>query len=92
VRHALEEAEEAVTEVREGRRVAELNPQNAYIRRLQHILAQKYQLSSSSQGEGSQRRVVIFRGDDYPMSGDASVDVLGEEHDDPAFESGAGTE
>jgi predicted RNA-binding protein Jag len=38
----------------------ELSPQNAYIRRLQHQLVQRYGLSSESKGEEPFRRVVIY--------------------------------
>jgi stage III sporulation protein SpoIIIAA len=65
LRRALEEADQAVSEVREGRRMAELRPQNAYIRRLQHLQAKENDLSSVSQGEGHQRRVVIFSNNDH---------------------------
>ena len=41
----------------------ELTPQNAYIRRLQHQLAQRYNVSSRSMGREPHRRVRIFRQD-----------------------------
>jgi len=59
---ALQEAEEAISDVMKGRRSAELSPQNAYIRRLQHMLAQRYNLSSRSLGQEPQRRVRILPG------------------------------
>ena len=59
---ALQEAEEAIGDVMKGRRSAELSPQNAYIRRLQHMLAQRYNLSSQSLGQEPQRRVRILPG------------------------------
>jgi stage III sporulation protein SpoIIIAA len=59
---ALQEAEEAIGDVMKGRRSAELSPQNAYIRRLQHMLAQRYNLSSRSLGQEPQRRVRILPG------------------------------
>jgi len=59
---ALQEAEEAIGDVMKGRRPAELSPQNAYIRRLQHMLAQRYNLSSRSLGQEPQRRVRILPG------------------------------
>jgi hypothetical protein len=79
LRQALEEAEEAVGEIDNGMRMVELAPQNAYIRRLQHILAQKHQLSSSSRGEGQNRRVVIFKGATAPKSDDVSPEEQDEE-------------
>ncbi len=57
---ALREAEDAITRVMAGGE-AELSPQNAYIRRLQHRLAEQYNLSSSSKGKEPQRRVRIFK-------------------------------
>ena len=60
---ALEEAEQAALEVAQGDQPVELTPQNAYIRRLQHQLAQRYNVSSRSMGREPQRRVRIFRQD-----------------------------
>ena len=57
---ALQEAEEAIGEVMRGQEAADLNPQNAYIRRLQHLLAQRYNLTSRSLGQEPQRRVRIL--------------------------------
>jgi stage III sporulation protein SpoIIIAA len=59
---ALEEAEEAIADVMKGKRSVELSPQNAYIRRLQHMLAQRYNLTSRSLGQEPQRRVRIQPG------------------------------
>jgi stage III sporulation protein SpoIIIAA len=59
---ALQEAEEAIADVMKGRRSVELSPQNAYIRRLQHMLAQRYNLASRSLGQEPQRRVSIQPG------------------------------
>ena len=57
---AMKEAENAITGVMNGNEeVAELSPQNNYTRRLQHLLAERYDLSSYSEGEGSRRRVFI---------------------------------
>ncbi len=58
---ALREAEEAATEVKEGREPVELSPQSAYIRRLQHLVAEKHDLSSQSLGKDPHRRVRIYR-------------------------------
>ncbi|MCH8948895.1 MAG: AAA family ATPase [Chloroflexi bacterium] len=64
---ALEEAEEAAMGVTEGEGAVELTPQNAYIRRLQHELAQRYNVSSHSQGREPRRRVRIFQDDGPPL-------------------------
>ena len=58
---AIEEAERAISEVMEGRKSVELNPQSAYIRMLQHQLAERYSLASKSTGREPRRRVRIFR-------------------------------
>ena len=57
---ALQEAEEAALHVAQGDRPVELTPQNAYIRRLQHELAQRFNLTSRSHGREPQRRVRIL--------------------------------
>ncbi|MGQ9572619.1 MAG: R3H domain-containing nucleic acid-binding protein [Dehalococcoidia bacterium] len=59
---ALQEAEDAIADVMKGRPSVELSPQNAYIRRLQHMLAQRYNLGSQSLGQEPQRRVRILPG------------------------------
>ncbi len=60
---ALDEAEEAARRVKEGEEeVVELSPQSAYIRRLQHIIAERNNLASSSFGKGPNRRVRIYKG------------------------------
>ncbi len=61
---AMEEAEEAALSVTQGETSVELSPQNAYIRRLQHQLAQRYNVSSRSMGREPFRRVRISRDDD----------------------------
>jgi len=67
---ALEEAEVAALDVMQGDRAIELAPQNAYIRRLQHQLAQRYNLASRSMGREPHRRVRIFREDGgHPFEG-----------------------
>ncbi len=59
---ALGEAEEAVTKVKSGQEAVELSPQSAYIRRLQHLLAERNKLSSNSLGKDPDRRVRIYKG------------------------------
>lgn len=58
---ALEEAQEVIERVLNGNEAIELSPQSAYIRRLQHMLAERYDLSSKSLGEEPGRRVKIFK-------------------------------
>ena len=58
---ALDEAEEAVAKVQGGQEEVELSPQSAYIRRLQHIIAQRSDLASHSSGRDPNRRVRIFK-------------------------------
>lgn len=59
---ALKEAEEAIAQVRSGRDSVQLSPRSAYIRRLQHLMAERSHLASRSLGKEPQRRVEIFRG------------------------------
>jgi len=58
---ALSEAEEAIVQVKEGQEEVELSPQSAYIRRLQHLLARRNDLSSQSLGKDPDRRVRIYK-------------------------------
>ena len=58
---ALGEAEEAVEQVKSGRGVIELSPQSAYIRRLQHLVAERASVSSKSLGKDPHRRVTIYK-------------------------------
>ena len=60
IAEAMEETEEAVVQVIDGGPSVELAPQSSYIRRLQHQLAERYNLGSASLGREPQRRVVIF--------------------------------
>ncbi|MEE8472521.1 MAG: R3H domain-containing nucleic acid-binding protein [Dehalococcoidia bacterium] len=60
---ALQEAEEAISQIMNGEEgVVELSPQSSYVRRLQHQMAEKYSLSTRSQGREPVRRVHIFKG------------------------------
>ncbi|HWE62405.1 MAG TPA: R3H domain-containing nucleic acid-binding protein [Chloroflexota bacterium] len=56
---ALQEAEDAINQVMEGSPAVDLTPQNPYIRRLQHRLAERYNLTSRSYGREPYRRVRI---------------------------------
>jgi len=58
---ALFEAEEAVHRVKTGSERVELSPQSAYIRRLQHLVAERANLRSDSLGNEPNRRVSIFK-------------------------------
>ncbi len=64
---AMEEAEEAALNVSQGDDPVELSPQNAYIRRLQHQLAQRFNLNSRSMGREPFRRVRISRDGDAQL-------------------------
>jgi stage III sporulation protein SpoIIIAA len=57
---ALREAEEALSKVVSMECPVELNPQNAYVRMLQHQLAERNQVKSTSIGEEPFRRVVYY--------------------------------
>ena len=60
--HALDEARAAIDQVANGMKdEVELAPQNAYVRRLQHELAEQASLSSRSTGHEPVRRVQIYR-------------------------------
>ncbi len=62
INSAIEETENAITQVKEGKGPVELSPQNAYIRRLQHLLAERHSLASHSLGKEPKRRVQILKG------------------------------
>jgi stage III sporulation protein AA len=63
LKSALNEAEEAVGMLiqEDGSEVVELSPQSAYIRRLQHLIAERHDLGSRSTGKDPNRRVQIYR-------------------------------
>ena len=60
---ALEETEDAIHEVMETARPVDLSPQASHIRKLQHQMAERYNLGSVSRGKEPFRRVRIFRQD-----------------------------
>jgi len=61
-KQALLETEDAIHQVlNKGLTTAELPPANAYIRRLQHQMATRYNVLSRSRGKEPYRRVKIFR-------------------------------
>jgi len=57
---AMREAEVAIREVLEQSQPVELTPQNNYLRRMQHQLAERYGLTTESKGAEPHRRVVIY--------------------------------
>ena len=61
VEGAIKEAEDAAKYVNEGQSAVILTPQIAYIRRLQHQIAEDRRLSSTSVGKDPNRRVTISR-------------------------------
>src|SRR5439155_24822276 len=63
VTEAIEEAEAAITRVMQTARPVELAPQTSYSRRLQHQIAERYNLGSTSTGKEPFRRVRIYRQD-----------------------------
>jgi predicted RNA-binding protein Jag len=50
-----------VEQVNESQEAVELSPQSSYIRRLQHLIAQRSDLSSRSFGKDPNRRVRIYK-------------------------------
>jgi stage III sporulation protein SpoIIIAA len=58
---AVKEAEDAVQHVLSTAAPVELTPQNAYLRRLQHQVAEQHNLLSRSKGREPNRRVKIFK-------------------------------
>ncbi|MEP7004320.1 MAG: R3H domain-containing nucleic acid-binding protein [Chloroflexota bacterium] len=59
---ALDEARQAIEAVNDGSRdEVELEPQNAYVRKMQHELIERSNLSSRSAGHEPNRRVQIYR-------------------------------
>ena len=59
---ALKEAEDVIGQVISEESARDLGPQNAYVRRLQHMLAQRYNLESRSMGKEPYRHVRILPG------------------------------
>jgi stage III sporulation protein SpoIIIAA len=57
---ALRETAEAIGVVRDSGRPVELGPQNAYVRRLQHQMAEQHNLMSRSRGSEPNRRVQLL--------------------------------
>ena len=59
VKRAAKETETAISLVLSGQEEVELSPQSAYIRRLQHLLAEQSHVQSQSRGREPHRRVFI---------------------------------
>ena len=58
---AMQEAEEAAQKVLNGEFSVHLLPQRSYVRRLQHLLGQRYSLASVSQGREPERAVLFYK-------------------------------
>ena len=58
---AMEEAQRAAGRIDDGEPFVELGPQESFIRRLQHQVADSHSLSSTSKGREPTRRVVFHR-------------------------------
>ena len=58
---AIDEAEQAANRVLSGEQTVHLAPQRSYIRRLQHLLGQRYNVASVSQGREPERSVLFYR-------------------------------
>ena len=62
IERAMQEAEEAANRVLSGEEATvKLSPQRSHIRRLQHILGQRYNVASTSQGREPDRAVMFYR-------------------------------
>ncbi|MBI2906496.1 MAG: AAA family ATPase [Chloroflexi bacterium] len=66
---AMRETQEAISQTMDTGEPVELSPQNAYIRRLQHQMAERYKLSSRSMGRDPHRHVTIFRDHEAESAG-----------------------
>ena len=58
---ALDEVKEAIKKINNGALFVELSPQPTQIRKLQHELAEEYNMQSSSIGEGNSRHLRISK-------------------------------
>jgi stage III sporulation protein SpoIIIAA len=57
---ALQETLEAITRAKSTSQMVELAPQNAYVRRLQHQLVERHELTARSTGKEPNRRLRIY--------------------------------
>lgn len=60
VMEAMRETEDAISEAMSSERSIDLPPANSYIRRIQHQIAQRYNMQSRSHGREPYRRVRIY--------------------------------
>ena len=58
---AMEEAEDAAQRVLSGEFSIQMAPQRSYVRRLQHMLGQRYNLASTSKGREPARAVLFYK-------------------------------
>ena len=58
---AMQEAEEAANRVLSGETQVKLTPQRSYVRRLQHLLGQRYNVNSTSKGRDPERAVMFYK-------------------------------
>lgn len=58
---AMREAEEAANRVISGESTVRLNPQRSYVRRLQHLLGNRYNVASISHGREPDRAVMFYK-------------------------------
>ena len=58
---AIQEAEKGISRIQQGESPVKLNPQGAYVRRIQHQIAEQYGLTSDSAGKEPRRQVVIYK-------------------------------
>ena len=61
IEDAMQEAESAAQKILEGEFSVLLAPQRPYVRRLQHMLADKFSLASTSKGKEPERGVLIYK-------------------------------
>jgi stage III sporulation protein SpoIIIAA len=61
IQNALTDATSGVDRVHQGEYTVDLEPQNAYIRRLQHVLASQSNINSKSKGRDPKRRVTLYQ-------------------------------
>ena len=61
IESAMDEAEAAANRVLGGETTVKLAPQRSHIRRLQHMLGQRYNVASVSQGREPDRSVMFYR-------------------------------
>ena len=61
IERAMREAEDGVNRILSGEPTVKLSPQNYHIRRLQHLLGQRSNVASTSQGREPERSVLFYR-------------------------------